>query len=62
MIAPELLKDMEEYINKIKKNLEIAHDKENSYANKGRTFKQFKIVEHVFLKVKEKKNSSELEA
>jgi hypothetical protein len=47
---------MEEQMSKIKQNLKVAQDRKKSYANKRRTYKEFKVGEHVFLKVKEKRS------
>ena len=37
---------------KIKQNLKVAQDRQKIYANKGRTHREFKVVDRVFLKVK----------
>jgi hypothetical protein len=47
---------MEEKIVKIKQNLKTAQDRQKSYAYKGRIPWEFKVGEHVFLKVKPKKS------
>jgi hypothetical protein len=60
VIGPELLKKMEEQMLKIKKNLKVAQDKQKSYANKNRTHREFKVHDHVFLKVKANRSSLEL--
>jgi len=51
---------MEEWMVKIKQNLKSAHDRHKSYANKGKTHMEFKVGEHVFLKLKEKRSSLKL--
>jgi hypothetical protein len=43
---------MEEQMLKINQNLKDAHDRQKSYSNKNRTHKEFKVGDHVFLKVK----------
>jgi hypothetical protein len=43
---------MEEQMVKIKQNLKVAQDRQKNYANKGRTHREFKVGDHVFLKVK----------
>ena len=52
MVELELLKEMEEQMLKIKQNLKAAQDKQKSYADKNITHKEFKVCDHVFLKVK----------
>jgi hypothetical protein len=50
--GPDLLKEMEEQMIKIKQNLKAAKHMHKSYADKGRTHREFKVGDHVFLKVK----------
>jgi hypothetical protein len=52
IVGPELLKEMEDQMLKIKKNLKAAKDRHKCYANKNRIHKEFKVDDHVFLKVK----------
>jgi exosome complex RNA-binding protein Rrp4 len=52
---------MEEKMLKIKHNLKVAQDRNKIYANKGRNHKEFKVGDHVYLKVKAKKSSQKLE-
>jgi hypothetical protein len=47
---------MEEQMVKIKHNLKVAQDRKKSYANKIRTYKEFKVDDHLFLKVKAKRS------
>jgi hypothetical protein len=51
---------MEEKMVKIRKKLKVAQEKQKSYANKNRTYREFKVGEHVFLKVKVKRISLRL--
>ena len=45
---------------KIKKNLKVAQDRHKSYADKNMKTREFKVGEHVLLKVKPKKISLKL--
>jgi len=45
---------------KIRKNLKVAQDRKNNYVDKRRTHRQFKVGDHVFLKVKSKRSSLKL--
>jgi hypothetical protein len=45
---------------KIRQNLKASHDMHKSYVNKNKNLKDFKVDEHVFLKVKEKRSSIRL--
>jgi hypothetical protein len=60
VIGPDLLKDMEEKMDKIKHNLNDAQDRKNIYADTCRTKREFRVGEHVFLKIKDKKSSLRL--
>jgi hypothetical protein len=60
VLGPELLKDMEDQVLKIKKNLKEAHDRKKVYADKNMTDREFKVGVHVLLKLKPKKSSLKL--
>jgi hypothetical protein len=60
VIGLELLKDMEEHMVNLKKNLKVAQDRKKGYLDKSRACREFKVGEHVFLKVKEKMSSLRL--
>jgi hypothetical protein len=55
VLGPELLKDMEDQVVKIKQNLKAIHDRKNVYADKNMIARKFKVGEHVLLKVNPKK-------
>jgi hypothetical protein len=56
-IGLELLKEMEEKMAKIRHNLKDSRDTKNKYIEMNRFLRYFKVVEHVFLKVKVKRSS-----
>jgi hypothetical protein len=56
----EFLKEMEDQMVKIKKNLKATQDRQKVYADKNRTSREFKVGENVLLKVKPKKSSLNL--
>jgi hypothetical protein len=56
VVGLEFLRVMEEKLLKIKMNLKVAQDRNKIYAAKGRTHKEFKVGDHVFLKVKANKH------
>jgi hypothetical protein len=45
---------------KIKQNLKAAQDRQKSYADKNRIHREFKVGDHVFLKVKANRSSLKL--
>jgi hypothetical protein len=60
VVGPDFLMEMEERMIKIKQNLKDAQDRQKSYADKGRTHREFKVGDHVFLKVKANRSSLKL--
>ena len=60
VVGLELLKEMEDQMIKIKQNLKVAQDRQKNYADKKRTHKEFKVGDHVFLKVKDNRSSLRL--
>jgi hypothetical protein len=52
VVGPDFLREMEEKMIKIKKNLKAARVRKKKYADKGRTHREFKVGDHVFLKIK----------
>jgi hypothetical protein len=51
---------MEERMVKIKHNLKDSQDRKKNYADKNKVFRDFRVGEHVFLKVKAKRSSIRL--
>jgi hypothetical protein len=47
-------------MKKIKQNLKSSQDKQNSYSNNNITHREFKVGDHVFLKVKANRSSLKL--
>jgi hypothetical protein len=60
VLGPKFLKDMEDQVVKIKQNLKAAQDRQKVYADKNKTTREFKVGEHVLLKVKPRKSSLKL--
>ena len=60
VVGLELLKEMEDKMLKIKKNLKVSHDRKKSYVDKNRIHREFKVGYHVFLKVKANRSSLKL--
>jgi hypothetical protein len=51
---------MEAQIMKIKKNLKDGQERNKSYADNGKTHKEFKVGDHILLKVKAKRSFMKL--
>jgi hypothetical protein len=60
VVGPDLLRGMEEKMIKIKQNLKVSQDRQKIYVDKGRNHREFKVGDHVFLKVKANKSSLKL--
>jgi hypothetical protein len=60
VVGPDFLREMEEQMIKIKQNLKAAQDRHKIYVDKGKTHMEFKVGDHVFLKVKANKSSLKL--
>jgi hypothetical protein len=60
VVGPDLLREMEEQMLKIKQNVKVVQDKQKSYVDKRRTHGEFKVGDHGFLKVKANRSSLKL--
>jgi hypothetical protein len=60
VLGLELIKDMEYQMVRIKHNLKAAQYRQKIYADENRTTREFKVGEHVILKVNPKKSSLKL--
>jgi hypothetical protein len=60
VLGSDFLKDMEDQVVKIKHNLKAAQDRHKVYADKNMADREFKVSEHILLKVKPKKRSLKL--
>jgi hypothetical protein len=60
VVGPKLIKEMEEQMLKIKQNLKATQDRQKIYVEKNRTHREFKVGDHVFLKVKDNRSSLKL--
>jgi hypothetical protein len=60
VVGPELLKEMEDQMIRIKHNLKVSQDRQKSYDDSNKTHREFKVGDHVFLKVKTNRSSLNL--
>ena len=49
VLDPELLKEMEQEVAKIRQNLKAAQDRQKSYADKHRVHREFCVGDNVYL-------------
>ena len=57
LIGTNMVVDMEQEMQVIKKNLEASQDRKKNYANQHKEFNEFQVGEHVYLCIKPKKRS-----
>ena len=50
VLGPELLKEMEQEVVKIRQKLKAAQDRQKSYADKHRVNREFSVGDHVYLR------------
>ena len=60
VLGQELLKEMEQKVAKIRKNLKAAQDRQKRYADKHRMNIEFSVGDHVYPRVTAKKSSLKL--
>ena len=60
VLVPKLLKEMDLIVKQVQGNLKIAQDRQKIQADLKRTPKEFQVGEHVFIKVRPKKEFSEV--
>ena len=59
VLGQKLLKEMEQEVVKTRKNLKAAQDRQKNYAYKHRVNREFSVVDHVYLRVREKQTKWE---
>eukprot|EP00253_Pinus_taeda_P019093 PITA_19093 len=57
VLGPEMLKEMEQMVKKVRANLKVAQDREKRYADRKRSLKEFQVGEHVYVRIRAKKST-----
>ena len=57
LIGPDMLAEMEQEMQVIKKNMKVAQDRQKRYVDHNKLFKEFQVGEHVYLHIKPKNSS-----
>ena len=60
MLGPDMLKSLELIVKQVQVNLKTTQDGKKSHVDLKRTPKEFQVGEHVFVKVKPRKNNFKL--
>jgi len=57
LIGLDMLAEMKQEMQVIKRNLKETHDSQKSYADQHKAFKEFQFRKHVYLRIKPKRSS-----
>eukprot|EP00253_Pinus_taeda_P024650 PITA_24650 len=57
MLGPEMLKEMDEMVKKVRTNLKATQDRQKSFANRKRSFKKYQVGDHVYIRIQAKRSS-----
>lgn len=55
MFGPEMLKEMEEMVRKVRTNLNVAQDRQKNFSDWKRNFKEYHVEDHVYVRIRAKK-------
>eukprot|EP00253_Pinus_taeda_P011684 PITA_11684 len=56
-IGPEMLKEMEETVKRVRTNLKAAQDRQKSFVDRKRRFKEFQVGDHVFVRIQPRRST-----
>eukprot|EP00253_Pinus_taeda_P013617 PITA_13617 len=56
-LGPEMLKEMEEMVKKVRMNLKAAQDKQKNFADRKKRFKEYQVGDHVYIRVQTKRST-----
>eukprot|EP00253_Pinus_taeda_P029145 PITA_29145 len=56
-LGPEMLKEMEDLVKKVHSNLRAAQDRQKSFADRTRRFKEYQVGDHVYIRIQAKKST-----
>eukprot|EP00253_Pinus_taeda_P001534 PITA_01534 len=54
-LGPEMLKEMEEMVKRVRVNLKAAQDKQKNFADRKRRFKEYQVGDHVYIRIQTKR-------
>ena len=57
LLGPEMLAEMEVEVKRIRKNLKAAQDRQKIYADKKRSYREFVVGDHVYMRIKPKRST-----
>eukprot|EP00253_Pinus_taeda_P006100 PITA_06100 len=56
-LGPDMLKEMEDMVRKVRVNLKAAQDRQKNFADRKRRFKEFQIGDHVYIRIQAKRST-----
>eukprot|EP00253_Pinus_taeda_P018433 PITA_18433 len=56
-LGPEMLKDMEDMVKRVRANLKAAQDRQKSFADRKRRFTEYKVGDHVFVRIQTRRST-----
>ena len=60
ILGPKIIQEVEQQVVNIKQHLKVAQDRQKSYDDLKRLHKEFKVDDHVYLRVRQRKSSLKL--
>eukprot|EP00253_Pinus_taeda_P030817 PITA_30817 len=56
-LGPEMLMEMEEMVKRVRSNLKAAQDRQKSFGNRKRRFKECQVGDHVYVRIQARKST-----
>eukprot|EP00253_Pinus_taeda_P005788 PITA_05788 len=56
-LGPEMLKEMEDMMKRVRANLKAAQNRQKSFADRKRRFKEFQVGDHVYVRIQARKST-----
>eukprot|EP00253_Pinus_taeda_P012980 PITA_12980 len=57
LLGLEMLEEMEVMVKKVRANLKMAQDRQKNFADRKRTFKEYQVGEHVYIRIRARKST-----
>eukprot|EP00253_Pinus_taeda_P012699 PITA_12699 len=56
-LGPEMLKEMEDMVKRVRTNLKAAQDRQKNFADQKRRFKEYQVGDHVYIRIQARKST-----
>ena len=56
-LGPKILKEMEDMVESVRTNLKVAQDRQKSFADRKRRFKEYQVSDHVYVRIQARKST-----